>query len=1224
MQSLITYPYTQDSAKLHSDVVRGVIYLVIIGSVVVVAAYLQMAMWIWSGERQAKRIREAYFQAVLRQDMAWFDKMQTGDITTRMTADIALIQDGISDKVAQIIQSAVAFLSGFIIAFSKGWKLALVLCTAFPLLATAVKLGAKHLSQRKAVCADAYAAAGAIAQEALSSVRTVTSFGGQSREVKRYTEKLRDAEKGGIRAAIAHGVSTGAAFMMIFAMYALGFWYGGRLVPTEMTGGAVVTVFFSMIFGAIELGYSGTCFAAVSTAMGVAGKIFMTIDRESAIDPFSVNGKRPFACAGEIVFSNIDFSYPQRPEVPILKGFSLRVRPGSTIALVVKSGSGKSTVLNLLERWYDPVEGKITVDGIDLRDLNVGWLRQQIGIVGQEPVLFSRSIRENVLFGMSENTPDAYSRGQVDTMIERACRAANAWEFIQELPQGIGTNVGEAGSMLSGGQKQRIAIARAVMREPKILLLDEATSALDTTSEKAVQTALDSAAKNRTTIFIAHRLSTIKNADHIVVMDDGKIVEQGTHVELLDCKGVYAKLVAAQKLLAAEDEKFSSGSPISSNDEIPGDMARESSEFLLADRLPYSGKQPDAISIKITENQGFPKLLKKTVKNQMERNEQQKSNVPLIRMFKMSANEWWILALGSLMSAGNGIIFPMFSLVFTGILIAFGKENDEERNTDIRFYSIMLLISALSVFVVHAGSIICFGIAGERLTLKLRSQTFAALLRQEMGFFDDDKCNTGILISNLSQDASQVQGMVGQTISVAVQIAATVVTGFTIAFADGWQLALVVLCTFPLMAIAGKIQVRILSGYGSTTRQAYEGFNIQKNIASLLVEFIEASYVCNEAIDQIHTVSSLTKERVFLDKYKEALSMPHEVGVKGGFTASIGFAVGQAVIFFSYGTALYAGSEFAINGMMEVTNVLKVMFALIFTAVAAGRASTLAPDIVKSKVSAINIFEILDRTSRIDPTSQEGHNVEHKKSPGEAEVEDARPSVPVLQGMSIHASPGQTVALVGPSGCGKSTVIGILLRWYDLLSGRAAYDNCNIRDWNITNLRSHIALVSQEPVLFNMSIRDNIAYGVADGNTSQADIEEAARRANIAEFITGLPNGYDTVIGSKGGQISGGQKQRIAIARALIRDPKLLLLDEATSALDSESERVVQTALDAAAHGRTTIVIAHRLSTIQNSDYIIVANEGKVVEQGSFDELLKLNGLFADLVASQSLSQNEI
>ncbi|KAJ3357639.1 Multidrug resistance protein 1 [Entophlyctis luteolus] len=1215
MQSLIDYPYTQDDDKLRSDVVRGVIYLTIMGCVVAAAAYAQMALWIWAGERQAKKLREEYFQSVLRQDMAWFDKTQTGEITTRMTGDIAAIQDGISDKVGQIIQSLSGFIGGFVIAFSKGWKLSLVLCCAFPLLGGAATLMGKSLANRKSAGSDAYAEAGAIAQEVLSSLRTVVSFGGQSRELARYTAKLQSAESTGIRGAVVNGLSTGVAFMIIFMTYGLGFWYGGQQIPAAMSSGQVITVFFSIIIGAIGLGNMGPAVAAISTATGVAGKIFETIDRESPIDPLSMDGKRPDTCEGEVVFSNVNFHYPQRPDVPILKSFSLRVPSGSTVALVGASGSGKSTIVKLLERWYDPIEGEITVDGTDIRELNVGWLRRQIGIVGQEPVLFDRSVRENLVLGMKEDSPEAsHSRGQLDALIEKACKTANAWNFIQTLPNGISTGVGEAGTMLSGGQKQRIAIARAVMRDPKILLLDEATSALDTESERVVQVALDSAARNRTTIVVAHRLSTIKNADLIVVMGDGQIIEQGTHNELLDRKGAYADLVAAQALREAADDTSAPNTAVDSSASPKIDLKAvqpstpKAEEFIVADAF-VSRKDVDAISIPIADDAAKAVEALKSVKAKREiklaaeeaekkaEKMRLKRKLPFGRLYLMNASEWWILTIG----------------IFSGIITVFGNPNDDDRNAGIRFWAIMFVVIAVSAFVVNSVSIICFGTAGERLTKKIRSKTFEALLRQEISFFDDEKHSTGVLVGNLSDDAFQVQGLVGQTMASVVQLCSTVASGFVIAFASGWQLTLVVLGTMPFMAIAGQMQMSVLSGFGSKTKEAYE----------------DASNIANEAVDQVRTVLTITKEEVFYNIYKASLDEPHRVGIKGGFVASIGFAFGQAVIFLTYGLALYAGSEFTIKGIMTAPNVLKVMFAVIFTAIAMGQIASLAPNYVKAKLGALNIFDLLDRSSRIDPTSREGRTVGHDNVQGMAKLEDgvfnypARPDIRVLDGMRIQALPGQTVALVGSSGCGKSTVIGILERWYDLISGVASFDDANVRDWNVANLRSHLALVGQEPVLFNTSIRENIAYGAVDGVATQGEIEVAARRANIADFVASLPAGYDTIVGSKGGQISGGQKQRIAIARALIRNPKLLLLDEATSALDSESEKVVQAALDAASEGRTTIVIAHRLSTIQNADLIVVAKSGKVVEQGTYEELLKLDGLFSELVAAQSLSRKE-
>jgi ABC-type multidrug transport system fused ATPase/permease subunit len=817
--------------------------------------------------------------------------------------------------------------------------------------------------------------------------------------------------------------------------------------------------------------------------------------------------------------------------------------------------------------------------------LNVNWLRKQIGIVSQEPVLFDQTVRQNIINGITTNKE--MRKDELDALVEKACKMANAWEFIQNLPQGLDTNVGEQGSTMSGGQKQRIAIARAVIRDPKVLLLDEATSALDTQSERVVQKALDNASKNRTTIVIAHRLSTIKNADLIVVMSDGLIVEQGRHDELLEKRGAYATLVEAQALQEANEG--SNLEAVGGGDDDVMDV-KESAEVAEASRerrrsslkphkqssaavvYPIEDATAGGATVAVADdghemvelNDAKLRLEKKKEEEEKKKAEEAailKRPFPWGRLFKINAPEFWMFAVGSLGSIGTGVLFPLFSLVFATIINVFGLPDRDERNKEVNFWALMFFLLALGAFVANFISITFFGSSGERLTRRLREMTFTALLRQEIAYFDDEKNNTGIITAKLAEDAALVQGMTGRNMSTVVQTMVTMVCGLVIAFVNGWELTLIILAVIPFMGLAGAMQLRALTGFNSKTKEAYD----------------EACVIANEGIDQIRTVATLTKEETFLQTYKTNTQEPHAFAVKGALVSSVGFGFAQGIIFFAYALAFYAGSQLVISDRSTVQNVLKVMFAVIFTAVSAGQASSFAPNYVKAKLSTFSIMDVLDRVSRIDATSTTGREL--AKVEGKAEVKDgkfrypSRPDVQVMNGMNIKALPGQTVALVGPSGCGKSTVIALMERWYDLDEGHASLDDVEIRDWKLSNLRSHMALVGQEPVLFNVSVRENIMYGAVNGTASQEEIEAAARMANIHDFVTSLPEGYNTVVGSKGGQLSGGQKQRVAIARALIRNPKLLLLDEATSALDSTSEKVVQAALDAAAQGRTTLVI---------------------------------------------------
>ncbi|KAJ3106311.1 Multidrug resistance protein 1 [Phlyctochytrium planicorne] len=1250
--------YDDSNDSLNRDVKRGVLYLTVIGAAVAACAYFQMSLWMYTGEKQAKKIREEYLKAVLRQNIAWFDKNETGDITTRLTADILIIQEGISDKAGGIFQQVSAFIVGFIIAFVKGWRLALVLCSVFPLLASVGMLMAKTVHSKQGKGSDSSGEAGAVAQQALSAIRTVAAFGGEKREVERYKVKLEDAEKSGIRIAFVNGISVGAVMCTIFGTYALGFWYGGTLIgtnPGDLTGGEVINVFMSIIIGAFSLGQAGPNVAAMGSAMGAAKKIFSTLDRVSPIDPLSDEGKRPPAVEGSIEFKDVCFHYPQRPDVPILKNFSLKVRPAQTIAFVGASGSGKSTIVKLLERFYDPVFGSVILDGNNIRGLNVSWLRDQIGFVGQEPVLFDMTVRQNLLFGLPTFYINKLTADELEQKVIAALVTANAWGFVQLLPDGLDTAVGEAGGMMSGGQKQRLAIARAIMREPKILLLDEATSALDTESERIVQHALDKASANRTTIVIAHRLSTIKNADLIVVMDRGSIVEMGRHNDLLELNGAYAALVNVQSLRNSDipevpeapaallpnyepDERTFNMLSIPQNGN-KGDMMVSADDLALAYAVEVrksslalnSNYESNQIKINVKPkgnavvpedvfNMDRPKRKKSEgISAEEERKRKKKEEdeallkapFPWARIYKMNLPEWWMFVVGFFSSGASGVLFPLFAKIFSEVLNVFGKTDVDERNAGIRFWALMFILLATGAFFANFFSIAAFGTAGEKLTKRIRLFTFTNIMRQDIGFFDEDKHSTGALTARLAEDANLVKGLTGRLMATIIQTVVTMLTGLIIAFVNGWELTLVVLGIMPIIGIAGAMQIRTMTGFGSKTKEAYS----------------EASEIANEAIDQIRTVATLGKEKRFWDRYVKDIAAPHSFALRGAFVSALGFALSQGFIFFAYAIAFFTGSQFVIIGRMKPKDVFTVMFSVIFTAMSAGQASSFAPNYVQAKLAALSVFQLLDRQSKIDPENPGGDKGTGLK--GKVKIWDAvfrypsRPHVQILKGLNVEAPPGKTIALVGPSGCGKSTVIAILERWYDLLEGKASLSDLNVTQWQIKSLREEMALVGQEPVLFNLSIKENIQYGSISGTATQQEIEAAAKMANIHDFVMSLPDAYETIVGSKGGQLSGGQKQRVAIARALIRNPKLLLLDEATSALDSESERVVQEALDAAAKGRTTIVIAHRLATIQSADHIFVIDGGVVVEQGKFDELVRLGGKFAELATAQSLGRNE-
>ncbi|KAH6790261.1 P-glycoprotein 9, partial [Perilla frutescens var. frutescens] len=1141
-----------------------------------IAGFLQVYCWKVSGEMQSSRIRALYLKTLLMQEIAFFDtQTTTGEVMNSIAGDNILIQEALGEKVGKFIEFASTFISGFIIAFARGKLLSIVLLSCVPGIVIVGGFLALLTSKISSNGQAAYAEAGNVVEQTLGSIRAVASFSGEARAIEKYNKRLHIAYKTAARQGLASGIGLGLMLLITFSSYGFAIWYGCKLVIDKgYNGGDVVNVVLAIMVAGSSLAQTSPCVRAFLSGHAAACKMFETINRQPLIDPSEAGGIILDDVEGEIEFQDVYFRYPSRPDVPIFAGLSLHVPKRKTLALIGASGSGKSTVISLLERFYDPDAGNVLIDGIDLKKIQLRWIREKMGLISQEPVLFSTTIKENILYGK----PDA-----TDEEIRSVIVLANCAKFIDKLPNGINTMVGENGGQLSGGQKQRIAIARAILKNPKILLLDEATSALDTSSERNVQYALEKVMPDRTTVVVAHRLSTIKNAHLIAVIHAGKIVEQGTHDELVQSHdGAYHRLLCMQEV-GTKSEK-TSGSDAS---------------------IRFSSTR---INNYLTSSYSFGRntYTKDDMLEEGDIDIKNKKRFSVKRLAYLNKPELPALLIGSVAASIHGVAFPVFGLLMS---TAFGIffETPDELEKDSRFWALMFVVVGAVLLIVVPVQNYMFGVSGGKLVQRIRALLFEKVVHQEVSWFDDPINSSGAVGVRLSTDASTVRNLVGDSLALAVQNIATTIAGLSIAFITNWKIALTIVVVVPLMLLEGYFRMKLTKE--GTDKMIFE----------------EASKVANDAIRGIRTIVSISAENKVMEMYQAKCKAPKQQVLWNGTVGGVSLGFANFVLFSIYAFSFYAGAILTNRGHAKFSDVFKVFFALQVSSLGIAQSSSLLADFNKFKESAASIFEILDRKSLMDSSSHEGVILDTLK--GDIVFQHVRfkyptrPDIQIFKDLCLCISQGKTNALVGESGSGKSTVISLLQRFYDPNSGHIYLDGMDIKKLNLSWLRKQMGLVSQEPTLFMETIRDNICYGRYEEDATEEEMVMAAKAAHAHNFISALPEGYDTYVGEKGGQLSGGQKQRIAIARMILKDPKIVLLDEATSALDAESERLVIDALERVRVNRTSVIVAHRLTTVMTADAIAVVKDGVVVEKGTHHMLMGIpHGVYAAFVSVSASS----
>ena len=1153
------------------------------GIAIFIGSFLMVLLWNCFGVRVSRKIHIDYFSMVLQQEQSYFDVMNTFEFSTKMHNDMNRIENGIGIKTGIALSCVAEFVVSFVIGYCASWKLSLAITAVLPLILIGGWFMINAMKQGN-VEMRTYEKAGGIAEEVVYNIQTVVSFANEEFEQQRYEEYLQKALKVGIKMGFKNGFGIGFIIFVIYGSYALGIGYGSCLIVNSKTNtesegvgaGVVITVLFSIIFGCFSLGQAAPNIKNMVDARNAGKDYLLLLHKHKRKLKKQMNTNNNNNCnmnsdynklfklkptkdtlTGYLQFHNVSFKYPNSHK-QILSNINITFDINQKTAIVGPSGIGKTTLFNLIERFYLPTSGSITFNNKNILSYDLLYWRSLIGYVPQEPILFNTSIRDNITFGRSDITEED---------ILSACNKAFAMEIIDKYT--LDYNVGVKGNKLSGGQRQRIAIARAILTKPKLLILDEATSALDNKSENEVQKALDTICEGITTIIIAHKVETIRNAHKIICFDKkGCVAEMGTHEELIALNGVYKELyikkerkeneIRLNKVFEVdeENERSNSGnngcnSNSNSNSNSNNTNSNNNNE---RSRISYTNGFYSVEEVRLTDDNKEEYFAKKKMSSPLKKhkmlsnrdnyytsnnthtnsnnNNINKSNSNITHsdhnnslqlqsthqhqhnntlqysssffstarshLFTYAKTNKYFITFSSIFASLNGVVWPVYGTLLANALSALSQQDISDIKQGGLYLSIGFLILAICAGVILWFQNYFFYALGETITMNYRKEIYAHILNMHINFFHMNNNTPGNIINLLNVSTTKLTAVATSFIGQILQTSITIIIGVVIALISQWLLCLINIAFMPLLVGSYLLQ-----------------FKLQQNNTSYINDNNTSMNLVSECMQNIKSIHAYNMQRKVIEMYSDIIytdnnNMRCKCKCKCNckyqqymsfIVNSLFYSFTQFVLFAMYATLFYVGGNLYQKGTASLDNILRSIFTILFSALGIGVAMLFVGDYATGKQELINIHKFLNTQTAID--TRTSMLVGKTKTPfinGKIEFKNVKfayndNTCYLFKKLSFVVYPGEHVAIVGASGSGKSTIVSLIERMYDVNGGEVLIDDINVKEYNLKFLRQSIGVVLQQPVLFSRSVRENIRYGKL--RCDDEEIDEAAKEANV-------------------------------------------------------------------------------------------------------------------------------